>query len=263
MQQLDAPSGAVRFQRLRAAGAPVPQTSGPTRDARHPPAADGRPHPPTPPPPAVTARQHQPQHPGPLGGEHQAPPRCQADPSPPGHPLGLGHHPLHGPAAERFLHGPQHVVLSAQPRNDQQLPGFDPETDQTGRVQVVVAGEPEERALPSATAPPGRQGTRQQSRAEPGGGFIPRHFVNAAQAQPASREGPVDPGNTQRQTRLLRRPGFLDSADRAAERFRGVSPGFRHCGHGADSIPKKTRIHNPPPECAAGRRFLLPFACAR
>ena len=76
-----------------------------------------------------------------------------------------------------------------QPRNDQQLPGADPVADEAGRVEVVFTGEPQE----PATGRSGSQGKGEQSRTESGSGFIPRHFVDAAQAQPAPREGPVDP----------------------------------------------------------------------
>ena len=217
-------------QRLTAARTPAPAPPPPVPVSAT--AREGGPGP---------ARQHQSQHSRSLGGQHQTAPRCQADPP------GLGHHPPHGPAAKRFLHGPQHVVPAAQPRHDQQLSRADPVADQPGRVQVVVPGEPQERALPVAAAPRARpaapplarRGARQQDRAEPGCGLVPRHLVDAAQAQPATREGAIDLGDAQRQTRLLGRSGLFDSTDRPAERFRARC--LRQSNHGPDKIPNKNR----------------------
>ncbi len=234
VQQLDAPPGPVRRS---------------ARHRGHPPAADRHPHPP---PPPVTARQHQSQHPRPLGGQHQPPPRGRADlPD-------FGDHPAHRAAPERFLHGPEHVVVPAQPRNDQQLPGPDPVAHQAGRVQVVPPGEPQEGATAERAPRCGASGRRvapgfrtphprQQGRTKARGGFVAGHLVDPAQAQPAARERPVDPGDAQRQTRPVRRSGFLDAPDRPAERVRSHPFLLRQLRHGANTIPKKHRRVNAPP----------------
>ena len=129
------------------------------RNGGNPPPAVGRwyPHPPRSSAPSLRP-QHQPGHPRSFGCQHQA----LGDRPVKG--IHLRNNPPQGTAAQRLLHGPQHVGPPPQSRNNQQPPRFDPVPDQPRQVEVIPARQPHERPRsPAGVGQEGRHRSQSQS----------------------------------------------------------------------------------------------------